>query len=348
MSRKFLRFVQCNASGNHCLMDALELTRYARCSDYIEYIISATVVNRHFPNLRYRAPKAKSLKTASCHLKDYYESLGIITSESEKVFGTGALERSFELLCMNQEYVFFAHGTGLFTHPQSLETDTPGQYLKWTDEHAEESTQILKELCSSHHYNYLEACLVRHPSDIIISRLERYHEVHPEEADDDILRIHSSAVRHTLLKIKATTENSLVPVFTYEEIVRTSGDCLGKELNLSSLELSRIKKKLYFSQASLGKRYRYTRNLNKRIENSLAWNKDWLGYETATSLHPASFKIRAIKSILAAELYDLGLVVKVQVLNYPICGQINHHKLAASARVLYSILLRIKKLGKTL
>jgi|TARA_Y100000294_G_scaffold175017_1_gene194198 hypothetical protein len=344
VTKTFLRFVQCNASGNHCLIDTLESTRYARCDDLIEYIISALVINRYSPNAKYFAPKNDHAQTAQDHLKCYFERLSIVSLPIQSPIDEVSVEKAFRFMLKGQKFVFFAHGTGLFSNSKLFKGATSDTFVEWTKANADESVEFLKSLCQKNGYEYSEACLVRHPSDIVLSRLERYFNNQKlSKISINDLDYHAAEVRNALLGIKEKLLSENIPIFKYEEIVRSAGRCLSAELCFSNAEMKQIRKDVYFSSASTGKRYKYSRKMNNKIRYALNCEIDWLGYEWTDSAHPFYFWLKAIYCNFLTIKSDIILVLRIHLFGYMKNGQFYHHKLSIPGRFLHGLLYRTTK-----
>lgn len=324
MKKSFIRFVQCNASGNHCIIDTLDVTPFTRLHDYVEYFICAFLIHKNYPSLKYCAPKSSKIDTAMAHLKGYSNFWEI--PFHEKNIDENFILKVFEKFMSKTNYLYFAHGSGLFTHSQSFLTERGNEKI-WSLKYAKESSQMLKNIVSKFGYHYSEISVLRHPVDILLSRIERYG------LNDNDLDEHSSQIREAFEIIKEKLETKMTPIIKYEEIVNEKGACLIKHLPFPENELKKIDNDIYYSKASINKRFKYSISKNRFLLNKLKIDMDWAGYRSTTEYNFIKHYFLGIKQYIVSTLSDIKLSWIVSFCGYNKVGQTFHHKLTFFARV---------------
>ncbi len=323
MTKTFLRFVQCNASGNHLIIDIMSLTPYTRLSDYIEFFISAFIIHKNNPCLKYVAPESR-LDTALGHLRSYSDRFKIPFS-AECIDHTFLME-VFERFSERGDFMFFAHGGGLFTHSKSFETDK-GYKKVWTSELAKQSSIVLRDIISKSGYTYNEISLIRHPVDILLSRIERYG------LDNSNLDEHCAHIRETFDVIRCKSDEQLTPIIKYEDIVREKGECLKPYLKLTKKQLEKIDCEIYYSKTSINKHFKYSISKNKLLMKTLQLNIDWIGYSYATDKSLIDYYYLRIKQHMISLSSDIKLSLITSLFGYKKKGQSEHHSISLIAKV---------------
>ena len=337
MPKSFIRFVQCNASGNHCLIDVLEMTSFSRLHDYMEFFISAFLIHKTSPSLIYYAPKTTKLDKAIGHLESYATKWSIPFNKDD--INENFLVRVFEELSDKNNFLFFAHGDGLFTHSKLLKTVTGNEHI-WTSEHAQQASLILEKIVIQCGYNYNEISLLRHPVDILLSRIERY------SLDDNSIAEHSAEIREAFEIIRKKAQTKMTPIIKYEDIVNERGACLKPFLPFPEKELKNIDKGIFYSKASINKRFKYSISRNKYLLNKLGIEMDWTGYVNINDYSLPLHYCLSIKQYIDSTVYDIKLTWIVNFCGYIKVGQTHHHKLTyfgIIARRGFSILSSIWK-----
>ena len=324
MKKSFIRIVQCNASGNHCLIDTLDVTPFARLHDYMEYFVSAFLIHKNYPSLRYFAPKTTKLDKAIGHLENYAAYLSI--PFNKKDVNESFLVRVFEQLADNNNFLYFAHGNGFFTHSKLLKT-VKGNEKIWSSDHALKASLILENIVVQCGYNYNEISLLRHPVDILLSRIERYR------LDDNSVDEHSAEIREAFEIIRKKAQTEMTPIIKYEEIVNQKGACLKPYLPFSEKELKNIDTEIFYSKASINKRFKYSISRNKFLLNKLGIKMDWTGYNDTNDCTFIHHYVFAIKQYIVSTVNDIKLTWIVIFCGYTKVGQTYHHKLTYPARI---------------
>ena len=341
MSKLFIKFVQCNASGNHCVIDILESLGFYRLSDFIEYVISAYIIYKKDPLLKYYAPKSNRLDSALGHLRQYSNLLNI--PFLDKDLNYDFLTKIFEELSKKKNLLFFAHGTGLFTHSKMFITNLGKQYV-WTSECAKEASLLLESLILRYNYKYQEVALIRHPLDILISRVERY-KVNKKNISEfeDFLEENSSQIRETFELIRFKSENNGIPIVKYEDIINHKGSCLKPILNISNEKEKIINNHIFYSKSSINKRYMNGINKNKFFLSKLKINFDWTEYENIERKSFLSYCLCSINQKIISNLSDIKLAWIINFCVYKKQGQLYHHKVKLIARIFFKVFSIISK-----
>ena len=335
MSKLFIRFIQCNASGNHCVIDILESAGFYRLSDYMEYFISAYIIYKKNPSLKYHAPKSNKLDFALGHLRTYANFWKI--QFIEKDVNDDFLLKVFEVLSSKKKLLFFAHGTGLFTHSKMFNTSI-GKQIIWSSEYAKEASSKLEFLISKNQYIYQEVALLRHPLDILLSRIERYKVDKKNFSEyNNFIEENSSNIRETFELVRFKSEEYEIPIIKYEDIINYKGTCLKPLINISKEKSETIENKIFFSKSSINKRYSVSISKNKFFLEKLKLNFSWTGYENMGEKSAFSFYCGAIQQKFFSNLSDIKLAWIINFCEYKKEGQINHHKLKLIARIFFKV-----------
>ena len=335
MNKLFIKFIQCNASGNHCVIDILESAGFYRLSDYMEYFISAYIIYKKNPLLKYYAPKSNKLDFALGHLRTYANFWKI--QFFEKDINDDFLFKVFEVLSSKKKLLFFAHGTGLLTHSKMFKTSI-GKQVIWSSEYAREASSKLEILISKNKYKYQEVALLRHPLDILLSRIERYKVDKKNFFEyNNFIEENASNIRETFELVRFKSEEYGIPIIKFEDIINYKGTCLKSFINISKEKSETIENKIFFSKSSINKRYSISISKNKFFLQKLKINFSWTGYEDMEEKSAFSYYWCALKQKFFSNLSDIKLAWIINFCNYKKEGQINHHKLKLIARIFFKI-----------